>query len=382
MFKIFYTTHMSASARQLQARFIKMRAGTGAFSRRTAAAAAMALTAAAMFATIAFASIDGLDIKNGTLVVDGKNQGIDIIYIESQKATHTDSFYVPLRETFESLGFTVHYDVDKSKYADRMGDVDFPSYSWGEELVKTETDKYMYGATERMNANMPIIEMVSPAGITEYCQLGSKEYSNGYTFTPPALIDGRAYLPIRAVANIIGGTNNVKWNDGAHDTYYKGAVTFDEDTMTVTVNTDWTKPTAIDDYESRALYDNYEDMTTACYDVTERFFTAFANGDAAAARVCGTAEFLESQFNNDMLFYEPRAELVTVRAINMYTDGNIYVDAEISDDYTERDVLIRMAAQPDGTFLIDDVEAVDTRIHDVPVNYVDESNTVMWSAEE
>ena len=358
-----------------------MRAGAGAFSRRTAAAAAAALTAAAAFATIAFASIDGLDIKNGTLIADGKSQGIDIIHIASQKATHNDSFYVPLRETFESLGFTVHYDVDKSKYADRTGGVDFPSYSWGEELVKTETDKYMYGATERLNANMPIIEMVSPAGRTEYCQLGSKEYSDGYTFTPPALIDGRAYLPIRAVANIIGGTNNVKWNDGAHDTYYKGAVTFDESTMTVTVNTDWTKPTAINDYESRAIYDNYEDMTTACYDVTERFFTAFANGDAAA-RACGTAEFLESQFNNDMLFYEPRAELVTVRAINMYTDGNIYVDAEISDDYAERDVLIRMAAQADGTYLIDDVEAVDVRRHDVPVNYVDESNTVMWSAEE
>ena len=361
MFKIFYTTHMSASARQLQARFTKMRAGVGAFSRRTAAAAAMALTAAAMFATIAFASIDGLDIKNGTLIADGKSMGIDIIHIESQKSTHTDGFYVPLRETFESLGFTVHYDVDKSKYADRMGDVDFPSYVWGEELVKTETDKYMYGATERLNTNMPIIEMVSPTGRTEYFQLGSKKYSKGYAFTLPVPIDGRVYLPIRAVANIIGGTNNVKWNDGAHDTYYKGAVTFDESTMTVTVNTDWTKPTALSDNESRALYGNYDAMTTACRDNVERFFTAFANGDAAAARVCGTAEFLDSQFNNDMLFYEPRAELVTVRAINMYTDGNIYVDAEISDDYAERDVLIRMAAQPDGTYLIDDVDAVDTR---------------------
>ena len=77
------------------------------------------IVAAAMFATIAFASIDGLDIKNGTLIVNGKEQGIDIVYIETQKTSHTDSFYVPLRETFESLGYAVHYDANKSKYAAR-----------------------------------------------------------------------------------------------------------------------------------------------------------------------------------------------------------------------------------------------------------------------
>ena len=396
MFKIFYTTQMSSNARQLQARFTKMRSKSGCFSKTMAAVMAVMLMSAMLCATIAFAAIDGLEIKNGTLIIDGKSRGVDIIHIENELATHTDSFYVPLRDTFESLGYTIHYNVDKGKYQGTEFSLwdDFPTYSnvnnstdyneWLSSLVKTEVDAYIYGATYRFNHQMPIIEMVSPIGKTEYCQIGSKFYSSSSSqANAPILIDGKAYISIRAVAETIGGNGNVKWNDGAHDTYYEGAVEFDEESMTLSIETDWTKPAALSDMEARRLYADYDDMLRACYETIDSFFTAFEKGDGAAACAYGTREFLERQFNNNMLFYQSSAKRGSVYSIGMYTDGNMYVYAQIIDDYAKRNVMFRMAQQ-DGRYLIDDAETVHVVLHDEPDEmpyYDDETDVMLWHAE-
>ena len=63
MFKIFYTTHMSVSARQLQARFIKMRTKRGRSSRTLAAVVTAALVFVMATATVVMAAVgsDGLE---------------------------------------------------------------------------------------------------------------------------------------------------------------------------------------------------------------------------------------------------------------------------------------------------------------------------------
>lgn len=259
MFRKFYTTQMSASHKQLQTRFVKMRSKSGRFSKIMAAVMTMALVLAMTCATIVMAAIDN---EPDNFFVNDKGYAIQPVLIENNMATHTDNYYIPLRDTFEALGYEVYYDVDKAKYANQMGKEIFPMYdtnpimiaydsetnerieidnsiyyNWRRSLVTNSADAYIYGATGRMNAQMPIIEMKKD-GRTEYCQIGSQEMSLGYALAP-VLIDGKAYLPLRAVANLVGSINEeecIKWNENTHDTYFTGALTFDETAMKISIS--------------------------------------------------------------------------------------------------------------------------------------------------
>lgn len=259
MLENIYTTKMSANKKQLQSRFYKIRARGGRFSKTMAAVMALVLCVMMLSATVVMAAV-GNEPKN--FFIDGKGYAIEPILIENQLATHTDNYYVPLRKTFEALGYTVTYDADKAGYERYMdSDYNFPSYdsvipddefydeeydewvtlkgynayAWQKPLVTNEAEYYIYGATGQMNRQMPVIEMTKN-DIIEFCQVGSRRYSTGYALAP-VLIDGVAYLPLRAVANIVGGIDTVQWNDAAHDTYFEGALTFDEETMTVQIFT-------------------------------------------------------------------------------------------------------------------------------------------------
>ena len=206
--------------------------------------------------TVLFASVTIAAYENEekNLFINGKGYSIDLVLIENELATHTDNYFVPLRKVFEMLGYEVSYNVDKSKYKDLMEKYYyFPAfdskiskemvddngalsnaYEWQKPLVKNQIDYYIYGATLRMNMQMPIIEMKKD-GMTEFCQIGSRKYSNGYAIAP-VLIDGVAYIPLRAVANIVGGSENVKWDNKKKDTYFEGVVTFNESEKTIVIN--------------------------------------------------------------------------------------------------------------------------------------------------
>lgn len=252
MFERLYTTKMSADKKSLQKRFSKIRSHNGKFSKVMAMLMASIVAVTMLCATIVMAAFDGLETTNGIFVLNEQSHGIDIVHIQNNLAVHTDSYYIPLREVFELLGYQVTYDVDKSKYADLMGRHTFPVYDyvdmitledgtvmtynadeWKRQFVKNEIDQYIYGQTERTNAQMPIIEM-EKYGETEYCQIGSKNYSKGYA-PAPILISGKTYIPLRAVAYYVG-SENVKWDDRKHDTYFEGTFTFDEENMTVTIS--------------------------------------------------------------------------------------------------------------------------------------------------
>lgn len=257
MFKKYYTTQMSDSARELQTRFTKIRSGITARARVMSALTAAVIALASICASVVMAAVDG---STDHFFINGTGYNITPVLIENTMATHTDSYYVPLRATFEALGYEVYYDVDKSKYQDRIGKYSFPLYDndpiyighdmdTGEEymvdnsayyeLLKTsvtnQADMYIYGATGvRLNAEMPIIEMTKD-GKTEYCQVGCEDYSYGHAL-PPVIIGSEVYVQLRAVANYVGGIDNIKWSDEAHDTYFDGALTFDEENLTVTIS--------------------------------------------------------------------------------------------------------------------------------------------------
>lgn len=254
MLENLYTTEMSANKKTLQNRFTKIRSKSGWISKIMAAVMSCAVAVTMLGATIVMAAV-GNEEKN--FFIDGKGYEIKPILIENKLATHTDNYFVPLRKTFEALGYKVRYDVDKTKYENEFDKYEiFPvfdenivsmpldngenittdiSQSWHKPLVTNDADYYIYGATGRFNWLFPIIEMTKD-GKTEYCQIGSKNYSTGYA-NAPVLINGTAYIPLRIIANIVGSDDNVRWDAAKHDTYFEGALTFDEETGIVTVNT-------------------------------------------------------------------------------------------------------------------------------------------------
>ena len=255
MLEKLYTTKMSAERKQLQNRFTKIRSVNSRISKMMSLAMAILVAVTMLCATVVMAAVVN---EEENFFINGKGYVIDIVLIENELATHTDNYFVPLRQTFESLGYEVVYDVDKTKYLNRMGKYhSFPafdsiinkefidengekhiitdnSYEWQKQLVTNNVNYYIYGATLRMNMQMPIIEMKKD-GTTEFCQIGSREYSDGCAISP-VLINGTTYIPLRAVANIVGGQDNVKWNSEKRDTYFEGALTFNEAENTITIN--------------------------------------------------------------------------------------------------------------------------------------------------
>ncbi len=230
MFQSLYTTSMSSNKKALQLRFYSIRRKKPAFAKWLALLVSAAVLTATACATLVMAAYDGWETANGSLTIDGKTHAIEIVQVENSAYLPTDSYYIPLRAAFERLGCRVNYGVPESaapavfQSADRT----FPFYAWeGEQALVTDNlTMQLYGATTGANANMPIIEIVSPGGEAVYCQVASCMYS--WAFAPPViLMDGTAYLPIRALAYYVGGDDNVQWDGAAHDTYYEGVLTWD-----------------------------------------------------------------------------------------------------------------------------------------------------------
>ncbi|MBP3361320.1 MAG: hypothetical protein J6N52_10730 [Clostridia bacterium] len=244
MLENLYTTKMSSSKRVLQRRFTKIRSKSGRTAKIMSLVMTLALALALGAATVVMAAVDGLEIDNGIITVNGKKQTIDIQHFENSDYLSTDSYFVPLRKVFEMLGCKVNYNVPKSSVPDYMKGVEsFPYYAWEgkENLVTDFVTQQIYGATTGANANMPIIEVVSESGEKWYCQIGSEQYTNAWA-PPVLLIDNTAYISIRAIAYYLIPENedvdySILWDSVAHDTYYSGRLTFDDETLTLTIDT-------------------------------------------------------------------------------------------------------------------------------------------------
>lgn len=246
MLEKLYTTKMTGNAKTLRKRFSKIRSKQGRASRAAAAAAAVTLSCTAVFATVVMAAVDGRDVPNGQLIINGSSSGVDIVKIPTVLTTDTDSYYIPIREVFEKLGYTIVYDVDRKKYADIIGihpEDTFPSYddrsgrqaenylNWRKGLVANETDNYIYGQTSWYN-QFPLIEVTAPNGDVLLWQVGCQ---HGFHFSGPVMIDSTVYVPVRELAYTLGGYDNLKWDDAAHDTYYEGVVDFNKEDLVITI---------------------------------------------------------------------------------------------------------------------------------------------------
>lgn len=246
MFKSYYTTRMSDSGRQLQMRFIKMRSKTSKKAKMMSAFMAVMLAVMITTATAALAVFESMYTYNGTIIINGNRQEIEVIHFDNIRYLNNDSYYVPLRQVFYLLGCSVNYNVDKNNIAEdifKNANKTFPYYAWEdlENRAKNEISMQLYGATDTPNVNMPIIEIVKPDGEKWYCQVGSCYYTNAWA--PPVVIyNDTAYLPIRALAYFLipdGEDTNMSilWDESTHNTYYTGRLVWEPDTTTITVNT-------------------------------------------------------------------------------------------------------------------------------------------------
>ena len=245
MLEKLYTTKMTGSAKTLRKRFSKIRSRQGRVSRVAAAAAAVTLSCTALFATVVMAAVDGRDVPNGQLIINGSSSGVDIVKIPTVLTTDTDSYYIPLREVFEKLGYTIVYDVDREKYSELLSafpESTFPGYEgssglpdnyneWMRSLVTNDIDKYIYGQTSWYN-QLPLIEVTAPNGDVQLWQAGCQR---GFHFSGPVMIDSTVYVPVRELAYTLGGYDNLKWDDAAHDTYYEGVVDFNKEDLVITI---------------------------------------------------------------------------------------------------------------------------------------------------
>ncbi|MBE5039424.1 hypothetical protein [Ructibacterium gallinarum] len=246
MLEHYYTTQMSASHKQLQTRFVKMRTKTGRKAKLMPAMLSALLTAILATATVALAVVDGMETYDGTIVINGKEHAIDIVHFDNIRYLNNDSYYLPLRKTFELLDCTVNYNVSKETAGSIFQNAKdtFPFYAW-EDLknrAKDETTLQLYGATTSTNSNMPIIEVERPGGEKWYCQIGSQWYTNAWA-PPVILYNGTAYLPIRALAYYLvpegeDADMSILWDASAHDTYFAGRLIWDAEALTVTINTE------------------------------------------------------------------------------------------------------------------------------------------------
>lgn len=180
------------------------------------------------------------------VVINGVGYDIQPMYIENIRYLHSDSYYIPLRETFEKLGCTVNYDIDRHTAPEYWHDGEytclFPDYSWRQNLVVDDLTSQIYGATFRPNANMPIIEVISASGEKWYTQIGSEAVTTDLgMLPPPILFNDQTYISIASVAGYLvpkdeDMSNSILWDVEKHDRYYMGRLLWDEETQVVTID--------------------------------------------------------------------------------------------------------------------------------------------------
>lgn len=239
MFTRFYTTRMSGNKKVLQTRFEQIR---NRRKSRTAKAVCAAMAVTGLVCTMLFATLvmaSSMTWGNAEVTINAKTYSMQVVHIANERYLPNDSYYIPLRDVFTALGCTVNYDVDRTNipgpFQTAAATETFPDYDWRANMVTDDITAQIYGATTGASTNMPVIEITTPSGEREYCQLGAELSSFAWS-PPPVLLEGKTYIPIRALAYFVGGDSNVQWNDQTHDTYYVGKLTWDSSANTLVID--------------------------------------------------------------------------------------------------------------------------------------------------
>ena len=170
MFKRFYTTSMSASKKELQARFMKIRSDTGKMARMMSLVMAAALIFVTAFAAVVMAAVEAQNTDSIMILYNGKEQAVNHTPFEYEQ-----EIYVPLRDVLKICG---------------IGDENI-SYDNGE-ITVTFTPENFGGssvrATIRINQSGIVFDRDS-----EYRIMGIKGARS--TTHPALLADGTTYIP-------------------------------------------------------------------------------------------------------------------------------------------------------------------------------------------
>lgn len=189
--------------------------------------------------------VSAAEINYGNVIsINETIQEVPPVHLNNERYLNTDSWYVPLRNVFEALGCEVNYDVGYDKIGLERIIQSFPQYEWREKLVVDNVTSQLYGATTGFNDNMPVIEVKSPKGYSMFCQIGSESYSPFSSGPPPIILNDKTYVSIAFVDRfLVQNTDNpginvsVYWDDQAHDTYYVGKVTWNDETNSLYIDT-------------------------------------------------------------------------------------------------------------------------------------------------
>ncbi|MBQ2968581.1 MAG: M23 family metallopeptidase [Clostridia bacterium] len=105
MLENIYTTKMSTNKKALQTRFTKIRSKTGKLSKLMACTISIVLIFSVIFATVVLASIEttkGVPAEDEPITLYSKGNRI---VLQNKPFVQDNIVYLPLRETFEKLGF-------------------------------------------------------------------------------------------------------------------------------------------------------------------------------------------------------------------------------------------------------------------------------------
>ena len=196
-------------------------------------------------ASIFICGVSAAEINYGNVIsINGTVQEVTPIHLNNERYLNTDSWYVPLRNVFETLGCEVNYDVGYDKIGLNRIIQSFPKYEWREKLVIDNITSQLYGATIAFNDNMPVIEVKSQEGHSMFCQIGSEAYLPFSSGPPPIILNDKTYVSIALVDRFLAqNTDNpdinvsVYWDSQAHDTHYEGKVTWNDETNSLYIDT-------------------------------------------------------------------------------------------------------------------------------------------------
>lgn len=308
-----------------------------------------AVIAAVMLSTTVFASgmLSGVTDDNYTVMFS--NNAFDDKEFEFQNKAFVENgeVYFPLRELFYIVG-AVSDDDDGSYIKWDNGKIDL-CIAYDEDCVVThespndghsvDTVRFIFYYSIEIGKSALIVN-------SEPTILGQDVSSEKAMNNAPVLKNGVTYIPYSYIDYMLNGSSPSHWNVNYS--------IYDKDGNLISSSFG-----PLSDQEARAAIENYEDKTEKCYEITNKFFDAFENGDMNTMKQYGTDRFVKYFFHNDKFLSMKQAELVTVYSTRIFTDGKYYVHLKIDSDDLPNDNNIFFAIfeeQPDGEFLLYDFQ--------------------------
>lgn len=333
------TTQMASGKRVLKRRFtmIKNVKKTSKFM-----SVVSAVIAVVMLGTTVFASgvLSGLNEDSYTVMFSNNAFDDKEFEFQNKAFVENDEVYMPLRELFYIVG-AVSDDDDGSYIKWDNGKIDLCVTQFDDMEVVDETDTIVILYTYQIEIGKSALIENSESN------LAGQDFSNSRAMTnAPILKNGVTYIPYSYVDYMLNSPSSGYWNVNYS--------IYDKDGSLISSSFG-----PLSDQEARAAIENYEDKTEKCYEITDKFFAAFENGDMNTMKQYGTDRFVKYYFSNDKFLSMKQAKLGTIYSIRIFTDGKYYVHLRIKSDDLPNDNNIFYAIfeeQPDGEFLLYDFQ--------------------------